>query len=130
MSKNKIQCVADLPPGLRAPVQAMLDKQRAAFDQEREIAVKRTVALVQEISYIITLLMLIEEFEFSTNPRKRNGKDPRLQRAVRGMEKQLTYHGRVFGLEMLDGLRCKLESYGVRLEGSEFSRRLGCADED
>lgn len=128
MSKNKIQCIADLPPGLRAPVQEMLDKQKAFLDTEREIAIKRTVALVQEIDYLVTLLMLIEEFEFSTSPRKRKGKDPRLQRAIRNMEKQLTYHGRTFGLEMLDGLRCKLESYGVRLDTDEFSSRLGLAD--
>ena len=113
---HKIQCVNDLPPGLRAPVQAMLDKQKELFDKEREIAVSKTVSLTQEIDTLAMLLMLIEDFGCSTNPRKRNGQDPRLQRAVQGVERQIAYHGKVFGLEMLDGLQCKLQSYGVKLD--------------
>lgn len=127
-NKHRIQCVSDLPAGLRAPVQAMLDRQRAAFEQEREIAIKRTVSLVQEIDYLATILMLIEDLGCSTNPRKRGGKDPRLQIAIRGIDRQLSYHGNVFGLEMLDGLRCKLESYGVRLEDSEIPDHVGSAN--
>lgn len=119
------------PQGLRKRIQAYADQQieylqnqlieeRERAEREKEEAIKKTVQLVQEIDYSVALLACIEELEFSPEPRYRNGKPPRLQRLVAGMEKQMSYFGRVFGLEMLDGVREKLLSYNVRLEAPKI----------
>jgi hypothetical protein len=115
------------PQGLRKRVQAYADQQieylqnqlleeRERAEREKEEAIKKTAQIVLEIAYSVALLACIEDLDFSPDPRYRNGKPPRLQRLITGMEKQLSYFGRVFGLEMLDGVREHLLSYNVKLE--------------
>lgn len=115
------------PQGLRKRVQAYADQQtqflqtqydelKAAAERDRETAIRETVKLVQEIDYSMAMLTCIEKFGFSCDPRPRNGKPPRLQQLMQGIEEQMSYYGNTFGLEMLDGVRGRLLSYNVKLE--------------
>lgn len=122
MSKtlDRIILIEDFPPGLRNLVAAYTDqvvklvKERA--EKERELAIKTTLSLVQEVDYSCALLSAIKVLGVSTDPRKRGGAKPRLQRFSEGMEAELQYFGGVFGPEIIDGLRGRLLSYGVKLE--------------
>ena len=120
MNKEKFILIEEFPPGLRNKIAAYTkqatDLIEEAKEKEKEQAIKKTAQIVLEIAYSVALLACIEELEFSPDPRHRNGKPPRLQRLITGMEKQLSYFGHVFGLEMLDGVRERLLSYNVRLE--------------
>ena len=120
MSKEKFILIEEFPPGLRNKIadytKQATDLIEEAKEKEKEQAIKKTAQIVLEIAYSVALLACIEELEFSPDPRYRNGKPPRLQRLITGMEKQLSYFGHVFGLEMLDGVRERLLSYNVRLE--------------
>ena len=118
--KDRMILIEDFPPGLRKMVEAYARQATDAVEEqkekEKELAVKTTLQLTQEIVYSCAMLSLIEELGFSTDPRPRGEKPPRLQRFVTGIEKQQMYFGHVFGLETLDGLRGRLLSYGVKLE--------------
>ena len=120
MNKEKFILIEEFPPGLQNKIAAYTkqatDLVEEAKEKEKEQAIKKTAQIVLEIAYSVALLACIEDLDFSPDPRYRNGKPPRLQRLITGMEKQLSYFGHVFGLEMLDGVRERLLSYNVRLE--------------
>lgn len=120
MNKNRMILIEDFPPGLRNKIEAYTkqatDLVEEQSEKEKELAIKTTLRLVQEVDYSCAVLSAIEVLGVSTDPRRRGGQKPRLHRFVEGMEKHLNYFGGVFGTEMLDGLRGRLQSYGVRLE--------------
>ena len=77
---------------------------------ERHIS-KKEIRILFDMIMMTAMIVLIEEFQFGC--KEVNGKKPRLQTFVDAMEKQFKYFGMVFDSEAYDGIKGRLESYGV-----------------
>ena len=77
---------------------------------ERHVS-KKEIRILCDMIMMTAMIVLIEQFQFGC--KEVNGKKPRLQTFVDAMEKQFKYFGRVFDSEAYDGIKGRLESYGV-----------------